>query len=138
MTFTTRRAALTALACVPALALPALAAGATSTASPDHPDAEIFALIKRRGEVDKLLCAASQAADDLLWAHVGPTRPPNDDFRDRFEAANEHPDVVAAQDERDALNTQWQRAGGTPRGNASKDRRRHDRQARDGCVRHGL
>ena len=161
---TTRRAALTALAAVPALAIPALAVGAASTSSPDHPDAEIFALIKRCGEVDKLSCAASQAADELLWVHVGGAHPPtwtdadarvlpevtpgdglnpneidrlraclalpalfdewgfspqafaerareivaaHDDFRDRLEAANEHPDVVAAEDERDALRNQW-------------------------------
>ncbi len=71
MTGTTRRAALTALAGVPALAIPALATGSPSTCSPDHPDTEIFALIKRCGEADKLLCAASQAADALLWTHVG-------------------------------------------------------------------
>jgi hypothetical protein len=46
MTNTTRRAALTALAGVPALAIPALGAGSPSTASPDHPDAEVFVRLK--------------------------------------------------------------------------------------------
>jgi hypothetical protein len=76
MTATTRRAALTALAGVPALAIPALAAGSPSTASPDHPDAEIFALIKRCREVDKLSEAASDAYEKVFWGQVRPAHPP--------------------------------------------------------------
>jgi hypothetical protein len=164
MTATTRRAAMTALASVPALAIPALAAGSPLTASPNHPDAEIFALIKRCREVDKLHCAASEAADKMLWTHVGGAHPPkwtdadasvlpdvtpgdwlhpneigrlraclalptlfgelnlppqafaerareivatHDDYVDRLKAAHEHPDVVAATDEKNARGNEW-------------------------------
>jgi hypothetical protein len=72
----TRRAALTALASVPALAIPVVAAGVPSTASPDHPDAEIFTIIKRCREVDKLSEAASDAYEKIFWAQVGPAHPP--------------------------------------------------------------
>lgn len=71
MTAPTRRAALTALAGVPALAIPAVAAGSLSTASPAHPDAEIFALIERLRKADKLLDAAFESANEMLWTHVG-------------------------------------------------------------------
>jgi hypothetical protein len=76
MTSTTRRAALTALAGAPVLAVPALAAGSPSTSSSDHPDAEIFIIIKRCREVDKLSEAASDTYEKVFWTQVGPAHPP--------------------------------------------------------------
>jgi hypothetical protein len=77
MTASTRRAALGALASVPALALPGVAVGRLTTASRrDHPDAEIFALIERCREVNEMTNAAVDVHEKLLWANVGPSSPP--------------------------------------------------------------
>ena len=164
MSATTRRAALTGLAGASVLALPALGAGSPSTASPDHPDAAIFALIEGLREADKLSGAASDAAEELLWSHVGGAKPPtwtdadasvlpsvtpgdqlhhdelqgmraclahprlwdtplflpqafaerareivaaHDHFHARLKAAQKHPDVVAAEDEKRARRNEW-------------------------------
>jgi hypothetical protein len=52
--------------------LPAVA----GAAGPDHPDADIFALIGRCREVDKFWSADSAAREKVLWAHVGAAHPP--------------------------------------------------------------
>ena len=49
---------------------------AAAALGPDHPDAEIFALIERCREVDRFLCATSDAQEKVFWAHVGTAHPP--------------------------------------------------------------
>jgi hypothetical protein len=63
MTATTRRAALGALASVPALALPAVAIAAPAT-NGEHLDAELFELIAAAREVSVRLDAAYKAAEE--------------------------------------------------------------------------
>jgi hypothetical protein len=71
----TRRAALGALASVPVLALPAIAAASPSTASPSHPDAELFAFqaeIEAADHQFNLADAAHALADRSAFAATSP------------------------------------------------------------------
>jgi hypothetical protein len=71
-----RRAALGALASIPALALPAAAMAGSETAGglSARPDAELFALIERAKAGAALTDEANEAAEDV-WAKLQPSRP---------------------------------------------------------------